>query len=782
MRNFGLSCKFGGFVALLVCGCGGSAIQNERPQVAAVPQVAAGPGDPAHNLLKQSNFDGGSMLPWMTSFTEPVFVEGHVKDGALCVNVDQAGTNRWDAQIRHREMVVQKGHKYTVSFKAWASRNTSMTGKVGMSGPPYKDYWSRKIDLTDKPQQFNYQFAVNDPDDPTVEFAFHMGGAMFQGKGPLDICFDDLVLSDPAYTPPPPAPPVVLPQVRVNQLGYLPKLEKVATVISDSKTPIEFKLLDAKGQVVHKGQTQVVGLDAASGDTVHVLDFSSYTTPGKGFVLEAGTGKSDPFEIDAAIYSKLKYDALKYFYYNRSGTPIDKQYVAYPALARPAGHPKDVAGCTPDAGCNYTLDVTGGWYDAGDYGKYIVNGGISVWTLMNWYERAKYLSGDTAAFGDVRGFIPESQNKVPDILDEARWELEFFLKMQVPEGKPNAGMVHHKIHDVEWTALGLAPHESKGARQIHPVSTAATLNFAATVAQAARIWKDLDPKFAKVCLDAAERAWKAAKQNPGKLASQADHKGGGAYDDVNLADEFYWAAAELYITTGQDAYAKEFEKSPLDSEFGDGTKGDPNTTGTPMNWQRVDALGKISLAVVPSKLPAGSRDKYRKQIEKAAKEYATIAEHQGYRVPLQPSKSGKYPWGSNSFVINNALTMALAYDFNKDPQLLRAVAWGMDYVLGRNPMGKSYITGYGIRPLEYPHHRYWAYQANAKYPKAPPGVVSGGPNSGLEDPYVKAAGLMGCAPEKCFVDNSDAWSTNEIAINWNSPLVWVTAWLDEHAK
>jgi endoglucanase len=781
MRNFGLSCKIGGFVALLVCGCGGE-IQAERPQVSAVPQVKTGPGDPAHNLLKQSTFDGGAMLPWMTSFTDPITGEGLVKNGALCVTLDQAGSNRWDAQIRHREMLIQKGHTYTVSFKAWASRPTGLTGKVGMSGPPYKDYWTKKLDLTDKPQQFAYQFTVSEPDDPTAEFAMHFAGQMFQGKGPLELCFDDMILSDPAYTPPPPAQPVTLPQVRVNQLGYLPKLEKVATVVSDAKQPIEYKLLDAKGQVVSKGQTQVVGLDSASGDSVHIIDFSSYTTPGKGFILEAGTAKSDPFDIDAALYSKLKRDALKYFYYNRSGIALDKAYVADPSLARPAGHPKDEATCTADAGCNYKLDVTGGWYDAGDYGKYIVNGGISVWTLLNWYERAKYNSGDQAAFGDLKGFIPESGNKVPDILDEARWEIEFFLKMQVPEGKPNAGMVHHKVHDVEWTALGLAPHESKTARQVHPVSTSATLNFAASVAQAARIWKDIDPKFSKLCLEAAERAWKAAKKNPDKLASKLDRKGGGPYDDDKLADEFYWAAAELYVTTGQEPYLEDLKKSPLDSEFGNGTKGDADSAGTAMNWQRVDALGKISLALVPSKLPLAARDKYRREIEKAAKEYAAIAEHQGYRVPLEPSKSGKYPWGSNSFVLNNALTMALAYDFTKDPQLLRAVAWSMDYILGRNPMGRSYITGYGTRPLLNPHHRFWAHQANAKYPKPPAGVVSGGPNSGLEDPYVKAAGLTGCAPEKCFVDNSDAWSTNEITINWNAPLAWVTAWLDEHAK
>jgi endoglucanase len=106
----------------------------------------------------------------------------------------------------------------------------------------------------------------------------------------------------------------------------------------------------------------------------------------------------------------------------------------------------------------------------------------------------------------------------------------------------------------------------------------------------------------------------------------------------------------------------------------------------------------------------------------------------------------------------------------------------MDYLLGRNPMAKSYVTGHGARPLENPHHRFWAHQANAKYPKPPVGVVSGGPNSGLEDPYVKAAGLTSCAPEKCFIDHSEAWSTNEITINWNGPLMWVAGWLDEHGK
>jgi endoglucanase len=105
----------------------------------------------------------------------------------------------------------------------------------------------------------------------------------------------------------------------------------------------------------------------------------------------------------------------------------------------------------------------------------------------------------------------------------------------------------------------------------------------------------------------------------------------------------------------------------------------------------------------------------------------------------------------------------------------------MDYIMGRNPLDQTYVTGYGERPLAYPHHRFWSFQANPKFPKAPPGAVSGGPNSGLEDPYVQAAGLKGCAPEKCFIDNIEAWSANEITINWNAPLVWVASFLDERA-
>jgi endoglucanase len=169
-------------------------------------------------------------------------------------------------------------------------------------------------------------------------------------------------------------------------------------------------------------------------------------------------------------------------------------------------------------------------------------------------------------------------------------------------------------------------------------------------------------------------------------------------------------------------------------------------------------------------------------VQAAADAFLEIIQSQGYRVPFKPGPKNDYPWGSNSFVVNNAMVLALAHDFSHEGKYLNGVAESMDYILGRNPLDQSYVTGYGDRPLENPHHRFWAYQVDHRFPKAPAGAMSGGPNSGLQDPYVQAAGLSGCAPEKCFVDNIEAWSANEITINWNAPLAWVAAYLDEKAK
>lgn len=572
--------------------------------------------------------------------------------------------------------------------------------------------------------------------------------------------------------------------ISVNQLGYLPDMPKYAMLAASDSTISEWTLTDtATGKPVAAGKTTPGKLDAASGSYVQAVDFSSVTTPGT-YTLTVDSVTSEPFRIASDIYAGLPRDAARYFYLNRSGIELDKAHAGQ--WARHAGHITDDRvtcwrGTDPQGktwdGCDYTLNVRGGWYDAGDYGKYVVNGGISVWTLLNLYERL------SNAFPDGSLNIPESGNGVSDLLDEARWEMEFLLAMQVPEGKPLAGMAHHKMHDAQWSGVPfMVPMEydnnsdfSKptGGRYLFPPSTAATLNLAATAAQCARIWRDIDAAFAARCLKAAERAWRAANANPIMLAGNVPGNGGGNYDDNRVDDEFYWAAAELFITTDNQEYRDILMKSPFYTAF-------PNARGgaaASMTWGGVAALGSISLAMVPNNLSLDEIAGLRKQIAAAADNYLSVMAGEGYRVSI--NEHG-YAWGSNSDVLNNGIILALAYDFTNDKRYLDGVAESMDYLLGRNALAFSFISSYGARAMQHPHHRFWGNQG--EFPPPPPGALAGGPNASPSDPAAMNAGLDAVGPARRYLDEIGSFSTNEVAINWNAPLVWVSAWLDAHAK
>lgn len=602
-----------------------------------------------------------------------------------------------------------------------------------------------------------------DSADNSWKSPYLFGRALFFAVGSADIPMPAGRAAQPTVAPTPvPAAPGQ--KISVNQVGYFTDAPKIGAFASERKTPQAWLLKDANGQTVLSGNTVVKKYDRASGDIVHQVDFSAYVTPGKGYTLEAGGLTSDPFEIGSGLYSGLKLDALRYFYLSRSGLELEERFAG--AWARPAGHVSDSkVGCYAGvdsvgkqwSACPYSLNALGGWYDAGDYGKYVVNGGIAVWTLLNAYER------NPAAFADGVLNIPESGNGVADILDETRWEMEFLLNMQVPDDQPLAGMVHHKLHGLQWDAMPGLPPVQSNTRFLFPPSTAATLNLAATAAQAARVWKSVDADFSARCLKAAEAAWQAALAHPDMLAAEFPKLGGGAYGDAKVTDEFYWAAVELYLTTGRPEYQQSFSTS---SDY-------LSTRG--MSWGDVAPLGTISLAMVQQDAKA------RAALVKSAEEILAIVvgDANGYASPLLASG---YEWGSNSTVLNRAIVLALAYDFGGDVRFLNAAIEGMNTLLGRNALNFSFVSGYGTQALAHPHHRFWANQPASGFPPPPPGVLAGGPNGNPDDPTARAAGLVGKPPAKSYTDEMGSYTTNEVAINWNAPLAWLAAALDEHAR
>jgi endoglucanase len=520
-------------------------------------------------------------------------------------------------------------------------------------------------------------------------------------------------------------------------------------------------------------------------------------------VLIAADDSSHPFRIGDDVYRRLKVDALNFFYQNRSGIAIEARYAGGPQWARPAGHQPDRARCFSGLDekenlwppCDHELDVTGGWYDAGDHGKYVVNGGISLWTLQHLAERAQHVIGaDATWFADGRLPVPERGNGFPGLLSEARWEMDFMLAMQVPDGRRLAvpvgdqsghlkalkldridagGMAHHKVHDASWTDIPLRPDQDTRARHVYYPTTAATLNLAATAAQCARLWLKLDTPYAQRCLRAAQRAWDAALSHPSVYAYNL-FGGGGPYDDMDLSDEFYWAAAELFTTTGETRYLRALQGSPRYLAAPSAQRGEND-----LYWGNVAVAGTITLVTVPNKLPGAEIVRARDRLVAGARGYLAQIEQEGYLLPFTVDQ---YPWGSNATIINRALVLGVAHDLTREPAFFHGAAEAMNYLLGRNPMDQSYVSGYGTRSLRNPHHRFWARQRNAAYPAPPPGVLSGGPNSiNFSDPV--AARMKGfCTGQTCWVDDIGAWTMNEVAVNWNAPLVWVAAFLDEGLK
>ncbi|BDZ43073.1 hypothetical protein GCM10025865_23720 [Paraoerskovia sediminicola] len=504
---------------------------------------------------------------------------------------------------------------------------------------------------------------------------------------------------------------------------------------------------------------------------------------------------SHPFEIGTDAYDQLRLDALNYFYLARSGIEIDAAIVG-DEFARAAGHVSEAGGSATNQGdvavpcqpaddpaqpyetpwtCDYTLDVTGGWYDAGDHGKYVVNGGIATAQLLQTYERTKSASSaDRGALADGTLDVPEVDNGVPDVLDEARWELEFMQSMMVPDGEPLAGMVHHKIHDYGWTGLPLAPADDPKVRYLHRPSTAATLNLAASAAQGARLFAPYDADYAAELLVDARTAWDAALATPDLYAPAADgNDGGGPYNDDDVSDEFYWAAAELYITTGEDGFSDYLDAHADEATEAIGPAG--------FSWDSTGALAVMDLANVPNDYPG--RADVRQALLDGADEIAAVQQAQSFGMAYAGADDGTFVWGSNSQVLNNMVVLGAAYDASGDRSHLDALLESADYLFGRNALNLSYVTGYGDVYSENQHSRWFAAQVNAELPHPPPGSVAGGPNSdrGTWDPVISSLYPDGCKPQFCYVDDIGSWSTNEITVNWNSALSWVASFLADQS-
>ena len=543
--------------------------------------------------------------------------------------------------------------------------------------------------------------------------------------------------------------------VAVDQIGYVPTARKYAFTSARADS---FALLNAAtGEKVFGAPMSLwMPSDPPTGQTVYRGEFSSYQQPGRYRVVTSRGDTSSAFTIADTVYRLTYRYALKGFYFQRCGVQLSAPFAG--VYQHPACHIADgIFHSSSDTSGSHA--ATGGWHDAGDYGKYVVNAGISVGTLLMAFEMF------SARFNGDDLNIPESGNGVPDILDEVRYELEWILAMQRGDGG-----FWFKLTRAQFEGF-VMPQTDNATRYIYQVSSTATGDAAACLARASRLFQPYDSAFARHCLEAAKRGWEFLARNPGIVPSGGFKNpvgtATGEYGDGTDSDERLWASAELFETTGDSLY-----NAYVRSSYGPGS-----LFGGAMWWGDVKPLALLTY--LRSGRP-GADVSVKAQLRSALLSYCTsqIARRNasGYHVVL---RSGEYTWGSNSAALNAAILLIAGFVEAHDSSYIDAAVDQLHYVLGVNGLTKCFVTGLGEYPVRQPHHR---PSASDGIPDPIPGLLAGGPDQYRDDDVLKALYTSSTPPALCYADSTPSYASNEIAINWNAPLVFVAGYFNGESR
>ncbi len=544
--------------------------------------------------------------------------------------------------------------------------------------------------------------------------------------------------------------------IRLNQVGYFPNEEKVV-VIEGINPAGKIQVKNLQGKTVLKPRNIRQAQSPWGDKTRYVVDISDLKKEGDYEVCVAGA--KAPLRIARHALHDISVASLKLFYLIRSGVPIESQYAG--PYARPLGHADTQVLVHPSAASESRPEGTVissplGWYDAGDYNKYVVNSAFSIGLMLGVYEENK------AYFDRLQTNIPESKNQTADFLDEMMFNMLWLLTMQDPDD----GGVYHKLTTPNFEGF-VMPKDCHQPRYVVAKSVTATLDFAAVMAQMARLMKgNADyPDFSAKAAEAAERAYLWALVHPDALYRQADMNkqfqpavNTGEYGDGNATDERFWAATELYKLTGKTVYKQDALRL-MPSDF------------LVPSWGNVSGLGMLSWLSAGDAVQA---DKVRQALQACCDAYVKDTDQSCFQAPYG-NHAHDFGWGHLSErCCGMGIALLFADQYVAKGNYRRYALENIDCLLGRNALGYCYVTGFGQKSPMHPHHR----PSAADGIDAPfPGMLVGGPNPGQQD---KGSNLVypSSLPDESYVDHADSYASNEIAINWNAALVGLLCWVD----
>ena len=535
-------------------------------------------------------------------------------------------------------------------------------------------------------------------------------------------------------------------EIFVNQIGYATDKTKFAYA-TGLKGGEEFELMCGE-KTVFTAKANAPVEDRVAGEPVCVLDFSDFTglenkddnvqTYCVRIKTNAEVVQSVPFKIGTGLYADIWFATLNYFYLSRCGVELDESH------GGPWAHAVCHNTLATVYGTDKKIEVNGGWHDAGDYGRYIVAASKTVMDLLLAYEASPMATSF-------------------DILEEVRFELEWMLKMQREDGG-----VYHKVSCYHFCAF-INPDEEKDELVVAPVSSTATADFAGCCAFASTFFEKSDPDFASRLMNAALKAKDYFETHDEELFWNPPEITTGGYGDWNSSDERYFAYAALFLKTGDQTFldkALELRQKILD------TPDDPkfpwkNKWFEGFGWGMVAGYGTELFLRTKDKI--GDKQKIKlleESMLKSADRILNIVKNASFGTSMD-----RVNWGGTGHVCDDAHALLIAYDITGRKEYYEAAKKQLDYVLGCNPNNICYVTGFGTNTVKYPHHR-----PSGATKKTMPGMLSGGPCEGLYDACAKEKlGPLNPAPLRCFIDDYASYSTNEIAIYWNSTFVYVAS-------
>jgi endoglucanase len=546
-------------------------------------------------------------------------------------------------------------------------------------------------------------------------------------------------------------------EIKVDQVGYLNNATKIV-LVSSKTLATEFTVRYSKDdKVAAHGTLPAPVEDFDSGDRIQAGDFSKLIKSGTYYIEVPGVGRSWDFDIAPDVYAKTFRLAMRSYYGQRCGIAVDLG-PEFPGYKHEACHLEGAYHAS--SGKTGPKVSKGGWHDAGDYGRYVVSSGIATGTLLWTYEMY------TSRVKTVNLAIPESGNGQPDLLNEIKWNLDWMLSMQDDDGG-----VWHKQTSEKFSDF-IMPDKDKLVSYVigtgaEPFKTScATGDFAAVMAIAGRVYQPFNPAFGNRSIKAAQKAWEWLGNHLNVPFGNPPGVSTGEYGDANCADEQLWAAAELFRTTGDPAYSRyfldhyaAFRKSTVDEE------------AQPPSWSNVAPLALWTYAMSRGG-DAGAVNSIRHDLIAAADDIANRSTNNGYRISLA---NHDYVWGSNGVLANYGMELLIAGSLLHNQRYAEAAVEDLHYLLGRNTFSLSFVTRVGENPFRHPHHR----PSGADNNEEPwPGLLSGGPNKGREDEVMRKVS-PDLPPAKIYLDDQGAYSANEVAINWNAPLVFLLAGAEE---